>query len=127
VYIDYAVDESYSPKKIVIRAGSFYHDLKVPVKRVHDACGQRQSVFLLITLRRAGGEQDVAQIELEEPKGWVVIPLVEGGGQGCIRANVIQIVIPANHQNGRDTHLRQVAIYGPVQCVQQPAQAILHT
>lgn len=30
MYIDYNVDESYSPKKIVIRAGAFYHDLKVP-------------------------------------------------------------------------------------------------
>lgn len=69
--------------------------------------------------------QEIKTVELEEPQGWVVIPLAhrprdaeggaEGGGgpPGFVRAHCLQIAVLSNHQNGRDTHLRQVKVFGP--------------
>mmetsp|Transcript_9429 Transcript_9429/g.16504 ORF Transcript_9429/g.16504 Transcript_9429/m.16504 type:complete len:124 (+) Transcript_9429:412-783(+) len=89
LYLDYKHDESYTPKKLCFKAGSTFHDLE----KVH-------------------------QLELEEPHGWVYIPLgqiVNHGGQGVLRTHFLQIEILAMHQNGRDTHIRQVKVFGPRQ------------
>lgn len=64
--------------------------------------------------------------ELHEPVGWVRVPLyapVPGGAAAAIaadaaggtegpvlRAHFVQICVVAMHQNGRDTHIRQVGI-----------------
>ena len=45
--------------------------------------------------------------EVSQPQGWIVIPLGEVSGR------LLQILILANHQNGRDTHVRQVKVFGP--------------
>jgi len=83
IYVDYTLDESYTPYKISIRAGNSYTDL-----------------------------QEIEQIEMDKPTGWVVISLKDGN-EAPIRACHIQIAVLGNHQNGRDTHLRQVKIYSP--------------
>ena len=76
--------------------------------------------------------QEIKTVELEEPQGWVVIPLagtgaagtssddpnaVTGGenheGQRFVRTHCLQIAVLSNHQNGRDTHLRQIKVFGP--------------
>jgi anaphase-promoting complex subunit 10 len=37
-----------------------------------------------------------------------------GGDDGeCLRAFFLQIAVLSNHQNGRDTHVRQMKIFGP--------------
>lgn len=62
--------------------------------------------------------------ELHEPLGWVRVPLTAPGGSGAaaalaanatgeaegpvLRAHFVQICVVAMHQNGRDTHIRQV-------------------
>lgn len=56
--------------------------------------------------------QEVEYMELHEPNGWVMIPLKDN--KAPIRAFLIQIAILANHQNGRDTHIRQIKIHSPV-------------
>ena len=104
IYCNYKMDESYTPKVLSIRIGTHFHDLK-----------------------------EVQTLELEEPNGWVDIVLnsidsdkktsegddVEDNDDANekqsngIRTNMIQLAILSNHQNGRDTHLRQVKIYGP--------------
>lgn len=84
IYVDYSLDESYTPYKISIRAGNSYTDL-----------------------------QEIEQIEMDKPTGWVVISLKDGN-DAYIRAFHIQIAVLGNHQNGRDTHLRQVKVYSPV-------------
>lgn len=84
IYVDYTLDESYTPFKISIRAGNCYTDL-----------------------------QEIEQIEMDKPTGWVVICLKDAN-DAPVRACHIQIAILGNHQNGRDTHLRQVKIYSPV-------------
>lgn len=101
IYCDVRVDESYTPKLLSIRVGNNYHDLK-----------------------------ELKRIEIEEPSGWVDIPLTmsattneeneepaivddASGTHGCIKTNMIQLAILSNHQNGRDTHIRQIKVFGP--------------
>lgn len=44
-----------------------------------------------------------------EPCGWMKIRLSDGGPGGRpLAAFAVQLAILANHQNGRDTHVRQV-------------------
>ncbi|KAI9906756.1 hypothetical protein PsorP6_004323 [Peronosclerospora sorghi] len=84
LYLDYKRDESYTPKNISIRSGSTLHDLK-----------------------------DIHVRHVSEPDGWIFIPLHTNKGpeQVLLRTFFLQIVILAMHQNGRDTHIRQVKIY----------------
>jgi anaphase-promoting complex subunit 10 len=56
---------------------------------------------------------DLTAIDLHEPTGWVTIPLFDPIDQLPIRAHLIQVRITAMHQNGRDTHIRQLKIFGP--------------
>jgi anaphase-promoting complex subunit 10 len=86
IYADYKHDESYTPNKISVRAGNSFHDLR-----------------------------EIKVIELEEPVGWVTTSLTAAGSNECLRAYFVQLAILSNHQNGRDTHMRQVKIYGPRQ------------
>ncbi|XP_061921745.1 anaphase-promoting complex subunit 10 isoform X4 [Entelurus aequoreus] len=74
IYADYKSDESYTPSKISVRVGNNFHNL-----------------------------QEVRQLEMVEPSGWIHISLLN------------QIAVLANHQNGRDTHMRQIKVYTPVE------------
>ena len=48
-----------------------------------------------------------SQVDLNDPLGWVMIPLKTLKDQP-VRAFMLQIAVVSNHQNGRDTHLRWV-------------------
>ncbi|XP_046665207.1 anaphase-promoting complex subunit 10 [Homalodisca vitripennis] len=84
IYTDYKLDESYTPSRVSIRAGTNFNDL-----------------------------QEVEVIDLNEPTGWVVIPTIDIR-ERPIRTFMIQIAVISNHQNGRDTHMRQIKIHSPV-------------
>lgn len=98
IYTDYKLDDSYTPMKISIRVGTGFHDL-----------------------------QEVHVMDLEEPTGWVTIPLTSLGAvhkdtgdnseHTYLRAHLVQFAVLTSHQNGRDTHIRQVKIFGPRQPV----------
>ena len=92
-FVDYGLDESYTAKKITVKTGLTQHDLV-----------------------------DVAAIELLEPSGWCHINIkdTENGDQP-LRTHLIQMRIQSMHQNGRDTHIRQIKIFGPRR--DEPAQA----
>ena len=98
-------DESYTPAQLSIRIGSGPHDM-----------------------------QEIQVVDLKEPEGWVRVPLCSysepsmnvkkcsnvsfkykdyNGAIDSVRTYAVQIVILSNHQNGRDTHLRQVKVYSP--------------
>jgi len=65
LYLDYNLDESYTPKKISIKCGMSTHDL-----------------------------EDVTAIELQEPIGWVSISLSSSESDNfvdCLRTHVIQV------------------------------------
>lgn len=60
IYLDYKHDESYTPNRISVRAGTCFHDLK-----------------------------EIKALELEEPSGWVIVPLCPEPGyvqNGCLPA-----------------------------------------
>ncbi|KAI2624566.1 anaphase-promoting complex, subunit 10-domain-containing protein [Hypomontagnella submonticulosa] len=85
LYLDYELDESYTPTKIQITAG-FSPNLTIP----------------FITM------------ELNMPKGWIDVPIAgAGGGQdgNSLCCFFVRVVILENHQNGKDTHLRGIKVY----------------
>ncbi|KAL5011803.1 hypothetical protein ScPMuIL_010354 [Solemya velum] len=85
LYTDYKADESYTPNRVSVRAGTHFNDLL-----------------------------EVEQLEMSEPVGWVSVPLKDINFKP-IRTFMIQIAILSNHQNGRDTHLRRIKIRSPTQ------------
>ncbi|KAJ0403694.1 hypothetical protein P43SY_003806 [Pythium insidiosum] len=85
LYLDFKLDESYTPRKISLRSGSTVHDLK-----------------------------EIQTQTIAEPNGWITIPLTSPDDQERpLRTFFLQIAILAMHQNGRDTHIRQVKIFAP--------------
>ncbi|KAL7421335.1 hypothetical protein Q5752_004220 [Cryptotrichosporon argae] len=90
-------DDSYTPSKISVRAGTGVHDL-----------------------------QEVRIQEFDKPDGWIMIPLrpMDADGEGDvvegppIPCHHLRVVIIANHLNGKDTHVRGLKIFGP------PTQAL---
>ena len=55
-------------------------------------------------------------LELVEPAGWIHVRLRRPGDAddaAGLRAYLVQLVVLTNHQNGRDTHVRQVKVFGP--------------
>lgn len=104
IYTSYKVDESYTPSCISVRIGTSHHDL-----------------------------QEVQVVDLKEPDGWIVVPLAGlrnesqttqlvscvprdttmGGAVDFVRTHFVQLAVLSNHQNGRDTHIRQIQVYGP--------------
>lgn len=102
LYLDFNLDESYTPKEITVKTGMTFHDL-----------------------------EELTRVEVSEPVGWIVVDVPASSGQetqgydiendenmdtadhSFIRTHFIQICVPAMHQNGRDTHVRLVKIFGP--------------
>jgi len=68
-----------------------------------------------ISIRAGNHFHDLHQIELielEEPNGWLTVSLSDGDKP--LRTYMLQIAVLANHQNGRDTHMRQIKIHAPL-------------
>ncbi|KAL3784640.1 hypothetical protein ACHAWO_009904 [Cyclotella atomus] len=122
LYMDFGLDESYTPRKMKIKVGNTFHNL-----------------------------QEVRHVEVKEPCGWCVIPLWRKWGEDVLdsildpdgidnsddeelddndgmrrkkhhvpiwkrkplRTHFVQIGVMSMHQNGRDTHIRQVKVFGP--------------
>ena len=117
LYMDFSLDESYTPKKFKVRVGTTFHNLEeVRVVEVREPCG-----WCVIPLWRKWGE-DVLDSILD-PEG--VDSEDEEDGQmrkkhhvpiwkrKPLRTHFVQIGIHTMHQNGRDTHVRQVKVFGP--------------
>eukprot|EP00894_Picocystis_sp_ML_P001450 jgi/Pico_ML_1/51967/g2753.t1 len=83
VHADFRRDESYTPLQVAVRVGNASWDLR-----------------------------EVVRVEMAETQGWCTVSLT-ADPRRYVRAFVLQVVVLANHQNGRDTHLRQVHVYGP--------------
>ncbi|KAL3797243.1 hypothetical protein HJC23_004535 [Cyclotella cryptica] len=124
IYMDFNLDESYTPKKFKVRVGTTFHNLEeVRVVEVREPCG-----WCVVPLWRKwgedvldsildpdGGDSDEDVIEEDDDRGrrrrkkhhvpvWKRKPM---------RTHFVQIGIAAMHQNGRDTHVRQVKVFGP--------------
>lgn len=85
LYVDFKLDESYTPGKISIRAGDGFHNLK-----------------------------EIKTMELVKPTGWVYLSLSGNDPRETfVNTFMLQIAVLSNHLNGRDTHVRQIKVYGP--------------
>lgn len=88
--VQYHPDESYTPRRLEVRVGALHHDLAV-----------------------------VRRIELPAeatPDGWVRIPLTHAGRRGprrFTRASLLEVHATLMYSNGRDVHVRGVALLGP--------------
>ena len=61
----------------------------------------------------------MGSLDLAEPAGWIYVRLKRPGDAEDapgMRAYLVQLVVLTNHQNGRDTHVRQVKVFGPRKC-----------
>ncbi|KAM0755117.1 anaphase-promoting complex, subunit 10 [Meredithblackwellia eburnea MCA 4105] len=87
IYADVNQDDSYTPQKISIRAGTYHGDL-----------------------------HEVRYVEMQQPNGWQVCSLSgDAEDDEPIRASLLQIAIISNHLNGKDTHVRGVQVFAPRQ------------
>jgi len=98
VYLSHKKDDSYTPERMGIRAGTSLRDL-----------------------------QDVRTVRFEKPEGWIEFAVssednnqqdeldLNGGGTKPLYAYVLQLVIIANFMSGKDTHIRGLKICGPEQ------------
>ncbi|KAL0636784.1 hypothetical protein Q9L58_004267 [Maublancomyces gigas] len=82
MFLDFENDESYTPTKISVMSGTGYHDL-----------------------------QEVTTMNFEQPSGWIDVNLDGVHEDGQLRTFLIQVCIHANHQNGKDTHVRGLQIF----------------
>eukprot|EP01084_Bolivina_argentea_P299859 516924_1 len=91
IYIDYKLDESYTPQNIIIKASSsslHNYENNIVCKKI-----------------------------LHEPNGWIILKLNKHKRQNKFdkycKTNKIIMEIQSSHQSGRDTHIRQIKIYAP--------------
>ena len=105
IYLDFDLDESYTPTKIAFLAGTGYNDL-----------------------------QEWCVMQFEQPRGWLDVDFSGVGAMDgesdddeqvedadvtqagekrwpVLRAMLVQVQIRENHQNGKDTHLRGLQIF----------------
>jgi anaphase-promoting complex subunit 10 len=117
VYLDHKQDESYTPGKICIRVGN-------------GTAGGAAASAMMAELG-GGGASDAMEVkeldrfELVDPMGWMVCHIKqpssdESGLDGdasavssSIRCHFVQFVVLGSFQNGRDTRIRQMKIFGP--------------
>ncbi|KAH6920710.1 hypothetical protein HPB50_028302 [Hyalomma asiaticum] len=83
IYADYKLDESYTPSRAAVSLGSSFHDLQ---------------------------EQEAK--DLREPTGWVPIATRDAAGH-TVGVFLVETAVLSNHENGRDTHLRQIKANRP--------------
>uniref|UniRef100_A0A0R3S1R7 Anaphase-promoting complex subunit 10 n=1 Tax=Elaeophora elaphi TaxID=1147741 RepID=A0A0R3S1R7_9BILA len=113
LYLDYKTDESYTPSKVVVRLGSSVLDVDEGLTVVFSEPVGWQGIFFknLTSLVFVSCSVSHIRKRFESSFFWV-IDLRDADG-GPSRAFVLQLQVVQNHQNGRDTHIRQMRIIGP--------------
>ena len=120
IYADYKLDESYTPSKISVRAGNSFHDLReIKVVNLEEPMGWVRFPLTHHTAAAAAAEGEENNSNNNNNEGGENNASDGGGGGGGggggehLRAYFLQLAVLSNHQNGRDTHIRQVKIFGP--------------
>ncbi|ODV84030.1 hypothetical protein CANARDRAFT_201857 [[Candida] arabinofermentans NRRL YB-2248] len=83
-YLNYQIDESYTPSKLRILAGTGEHDL-----------------------------MEVSSKEFLEPVGWQHVFFTGIRSDNLLKCYLIKICFLANHQNGKDSHVRSIKVLSP--------------
>ncbi|TKY90912.1 hypothetical protein EX895_000910 [Sporisorium graminicola] len=134
IFLDVKQDDSYTPTKIAIKAGTNYHDLTLVRQRTFEAPqGWKHfemtpgSVDAAMNEEDEEGEDGDADVDDGEEVGADKMDSLGGkadegdsddddeatGGAEGIRVWLIQVCILANHLNGKDTHIRRLVVFGP--------------
>lgn len=124
IYLDVKQDDSYTPTKIAVKAGTNYHDLTMVRQRTFDAPqgwkhfnmtpGSVDAVTAEEDEEADGedGQDDATQESAPAGPAGERDDDDQGESQG-IRVWLIQVCILANHLNGKDTHIRRLIVFGP--------------
>lgn len=118
LYLNYSTDESYTPSVVSVRAGTNEHDLRLvraPYELQNPEGWERieLSYWVRDDSDSSGDEMDDEALRaLNARRAWRREQALTD-----VRAQMLQIVIHSNHQNGRDTHVRAVRVYGPMRQV----------
>ena len=87
IYLDLKTDESYTPEIISIRGGLNIQYMK-----------------------------EIRLLKLENPNGWIIVPLRWNGHDNVTKPYIytmnLQISVLQMFHSGKDTHIRQVKIFG---------------
>lgn len=118
LHMDFNLDESYTPRKMKIKVGTTFHNLEeVRYVEVREPVG-----WCVIPLWRKWGEDVLDSIldpdgmesdEEEDRDAGRKRHHVPVWKRKPLRTHFVQIGIISMHQNGRDTHVRQVKVFGP--------------
>lgn len=118
LYLDYNLDESYTPKHLSIQVGMTTHDLAPAIYPPNTVVEFNEPVGWCIIPLTA--PPDPLDVEEDDPPDDTIhgphprsAALSSQHHQRLVRTHLIQISIISMHQNGRDTHVRQVQLYGP--------------
>ncbi|CAH2354432.1 hypothetical protein CLIB1423_16S02542 [[Candida] railenensis] len=91
IFTNFSIDESYTPSKIQILAGS--------------SDGWDLS--------------EVCVVSFNKPIGWSHIIFNGIRADGVLKCFIIKLVVLSNHQDGKDTHIRAVKVFGKKQKLKQ--------
>ncbi|XP_026191449.1 uncharacterized protein LOC34621377 [Cyclospora cayetanensis] len=122
--VNFHLDESYTPKRIQIKMGSSPATLSV-VRDVEFVVTDDQNCWWGIELTAAHAIKLVNGLENHSQEA---LDLVLHGVETSeyLRAACLQIAVLTTHQQGRDTHIRQVRIYGPIEGYEDPSTISEH-
>lgn len=88
IFMSFSGDESYTPSEILIRSGTGRHELL-----------------------------DVCTLKFLEPQGWQHLDLTRflapSETARLFETRLIQVQVLANHQNGKDSHIRSIRMFKP--------------
>jgi anaphase-promoting complex subunit 10 len=107
IYLDFDLDESYTPTLIRFAAGTGYNDLQeFSIMRFEQPRGWMDVDFEGVGEAEGNpSDEDEMKDESEEEKE-------NTSKMPVLRCMLVQVRICENHQNGKDTHLRGLQIFG---------------
>lgn len=117
LYLDFSLDESYTPKKLSVQAGMTHQDLweAIPVVELSEPAG-----WCILPLQSSpdplddlGDEDDEDEQVENQDMGAYSNSNINKTKKNVVRAHLIRISIQSMHQNGRDTHVRKLRLFGP--------------
>lgn len=126
LYSNYKLDESYTPAKILVRSGTNFHDLQ-DIKVIDLDEPQGWELIDLTDLSKERSQKtknekqqkpedqedtEEGEIDLRPDQLYYLRNQRKKERERGIRTLFIQLAILANHQSGRDTHVRQIKIFG---------------
>ncbi|KAN0060278.1 hypothetical protein ACQY0O_007607 [Thecaphora frezii] len=102
VYLDVRQDDSYTPTKLCIKAGTHFHDLMTVRTRTFES-PQGWKHFLL----------DKTDLHVPEEEEHIADAQRGPRKREGIACWSLQVCVLANHLNGKDTHVRRCVVWGP--------------